>query len=282
MQARREKVLTDLTSERNVGVSGASPGNFKGPKGLAVDPHTQNIYVADMLNSRVQVFSPSLQFLFLFPNEPGAELSYPWGICIQDYLVFVMESASIYFLDRAKHGFSIYTFDGTLVSRVLRNVLKYKEQKLNIPRGIVLDVERNAFIADYQNNRVVLYCTGLPSVALVIGNIKHPVDVKIHEESLFVLSETGLLLELGMRSYETLIKIEKSDVIRRPRFFQVEKERIYISDSSSDKIYELSLEGHITSDTSEHNFINVAGIALDGSQIVVICERNFGRLIILS
>ena len=82
----KEKTLANVTIQTKVGESGTSPGNFKGPKGLAVEPLSQNIYIEDMLNGRIQVFSPSLQFLFLFPSERGVELRYPWGSVYRNIL----------------------------------------------------------------------------------------------------------------------------------------------------------------------------------------------------
>ena len=286
MQASKETaLLANVKIQKSVGRTGSTPGDFKSPKGLAVEPFSQNIYIAEMLNDRVQVFSPSLEFLFQFPNAGGAGLSFPWGVCIQGHLVFVTETASLYFLNQAKHGFSIYTLEGNLVSRVLRNVLKCEEEKLNIPRGIVLDDERNAFIADYQNNRVVLYTTGLPTVTTVIREIKHPIDVKIFEKSLFVLTDAGLLIKRNLQSHETTTVIE-SEIFwgnSKPHFFQIKSERFYITVSASHKIYELSLEGDILSHTSNLEFRHIAGIGFNrNSQIVIICEKEPGRLNILS
>ncbi|CAH1240975.1 TRIM2 [Branchiostoma lanceolatum] len=68
----RESSLGTVSSEPIVfGGDGASPGNFSDPSGVAVSADNK-IYIADVNNKRVQVFSMAGVFLCLFPAAvPG-------------------------------------------------------------------------------------------------------------------------------------------------------------------------------------------------------------------
>ncbi len=50
----------DLNPIRAIGTGGTAPGQFSEPTSLAFDPETGELYVADLWNLRIQVFSPDL------------------------------------------------------------------------------------------------------------------------------------------------------------------------------------------------------------------------------
>ena len=57
----------------SVGSEGSSEGQFSTPFGVVFDSKTNNIYVADQCNNRVQVFDKDGKYLFKFGdmNGPG-------------------------------------------------------------------------------------------------------------------------------------------------------------------------------------------------------------------
>ena len=52
----------------------SAPGEFCYPHSIAIDSVTNNIYICDARNNRVQVFNESLEFLFSFANQ----LTFPY------------------------------------------------------------------------------------------------------------------------------------------------------------------------------------------------------------
>lgn len=60
------------------------PANFNSPMGVAVDPTSHNIVVTDGANSRVEIFSPSGQFLSAFGSRGAApgQFATPVGVAV--------------------------------------------------------------------------------------------------------------------------------------------------------------------------------------------------------
>ena len=65
-----------------------SPGELKNPRSLAIDYKTGNIYIADSINHRVQVFGINGDYFFMFSEK----MNKPFGICISQNNVFVTQS----------------------------------------------------------------------------------------------------------------------------------------------------------------------------------------------
>lgn len=81
---------------------GTGDGQFRGPDGIAVD-HSDNIYVADSNNNRVQKFNTEGNFLFKFDTFGLAEdqFSSPEGISIDG-------SQNIYVTETNNHQIQIF------------------------------------------------------------------------------------------------------------------------------------------------------------------------------
>ena len=76
IRVRREPDYKEKGKHRNN--TSSTPGEFYFPSSIAIDSETNNIYVCDEGNNRVQVFNESLEFLFTFSDK----MNIPYGICI--------------------------------------------------------------------------------------------------------------------------------------------------------------------------------------------------------
>ena len=65
----------------------STPGEFYCPYSIAIDLETNNIFVCDGRNSRVQVFNEFFEFLFTFSEEMNRTV----GICINLNRVYVTQ-----------------------------------------------------------------------------------------------------------------------------------------------------------------------------------------------
>ena len=149
MNVWREIELKNFNIVANVR-SRKSFGGFMGPKTIAIEPYSQTIYVTDMINHRVHVFSSLFELLFVFPSEQSVEMMYPWDVCIHNNLVFITESINCYLIvNSSQYAISIYTLDGIFVSRIQQfSTITLEDQKAIIPRRIAVDNERNVYITD--------------------------------------------------------------------------------------------------------------------------------------
>ena len=252
---------------------GTEEGFFRGPKTLAIEERSQNIYIADGINSRIQVFNPELQYLFHFPKCKHIERpDYPWGIYITEMLVFVT--------DKSGSGLYIYLHDGTSVSYYTDQSIVKTEYKINYPYGIAVDTEMFAYICGAKN-KLRIFQPIMPMVQ-EIENIPNPIDVKLKGDIIIMLVNTNdisiMIFSKADRTKITSINLDT----KYTEFMHIDiLGNILISDSGSNelKIYNSNYEsirilrGH---------FSNIKGLSVNKEgRIINVCEKDGSRLKIL-
>ena len=177
-----------------VGGSGSAPGQFDGPRGIAVDP-AGAIYVADAGNNRIQKFSSSGNLLGTFDaSVPGpGQFDHPTGVAVSSSGSIVVaagsrllvldstgafdrelivagrssaawidvaidENDTIYALDALNGTVARFAPDGSEVSFGSRGV---GEGQLQDPSGIAVR-GRTVVVADSGNARIQLFRTNGP------------------------------------------------------------------------------------------------------------------------
>ena len=55
-------------------IASSEEGEFNYPLGVAVDTNTDNIYVVDQLNNRVQLFNNKGEYLLMFGDRDEADI----------------------------------------------------------------------------------------------------------------------------------------------------------------------------------------------------------------
>ena len=117
------------------------PGEFSYPRSIAIDSVTNNIYICDAGNNRVQVFNESLEFLFSFCEEMNS----PFGICVHLSKVYVTQFAA--------NSLSVYSPEGRYIQSVGRD--GKEELEFVCPRGVAVSTVNNLiYICDCRNNRI--------------------------------------------------------------------------------------------------------------------------------
>ena len=166
---RKEPILT-------TGKQGKYFGEFYGARGLALDEVDQVIYIADMGNSRVQMFSFQAGFIRKFGENVLKE---PWGITLsQDHILVT---------DISLH--SLLRFNKKTLQLTDRVGGKGSEEgELKRPKGVAVDANGDVYIVDKGNNRVSIFSKHLQFLSCIgQGKLYYPQDVKLTAESVVVL-----------------------------------------------------------------------------------------------
>jgi len=131
---------------KTVGGSGAAPGQFRSPRGVAIGPNG-DVYVADAGNNRVQIFDADGKFLDAFGeggSEPG-HLSEPRSVAVgADGRIFVADTGN----DRVQ----VFTRQGILLF-VLGRSGKLPGQ-FKSPTRVSVDPADGLYVLDDGNDRV--------------------------------------------------------------------------------------------------------------------------------
>ena len=128
---------------------GEAPGDFLFPNGVAVDK-TNNVYISDGDNRRVQVFSPDGTFKS-FIDTSGV----PRGIAID-------EKQRLYVVDALANDVEIYDLDGKSITQF--GSRGFGPGQFNYPNDVALDDRGRIYVTDRENNQVQVW--GWPVAAL--------------------------------------------------------------------------------------------------------------------
>ena len=84
---------------------GIEETNLSSPEGIAVDSSSGNVYVADTINNRIQVFSSNGTFISVLGRDGGASgiLRSPEGIAVDS------SSGNVYVADTGNNRISVFS-----------------------------------------------------------------------------------------------------------------------------------------------------------------------------
>ena len=246
-----------------------SAGMFCDPRSIAIHPETNNVYVCDDGNHRVQVFTKYFEFLFDFSEK----MNLPCGICISNNSVYVTQYMG--------HCLNEYTAEGMF----LKSVGKKGKKKLefSFPRGVAASNDKNRiYICDSSNNRI--QCSNLNlTFNSVIPEIPKPLDIKITTEEIVVLTEGEHLIRYYNYTHQLIrkiIPIGEGGHVTHPHHFCLDaKQNILITDwtahyvliftSKGELIHKFGREG-----TGIGELYKPRGIAVDSENRIIVASHN--------
>ena len=245
------------------------PGEFYCPMSIAIDSETNNIYVCDGGNSRVQVFNESLEFLFIFSDK----MNIPYGICINLNRVYVTQLNA--------HSLNVYSTEGKYIQSVGKG--GNKELKFSCPTGVAVSTVNNLiYICDYLNNRIQCLNLNLTFNSF-IPKVTYPRDIKLTPEDIVVLTEGNPCIQFYNYSHQLIREIitrgEGNQVID-PLYFCLDREfNILVPDCSACSVMIFSNKGqllHMIGKRGEGrgDFIFPTGIATDREGRIIVVSRN--------
>ena len=243
---------------REFGKKGNKKGEMNYPIGLTLH-RNGNIYIADTLNHRIQIFSTAGKFVGEFGKE---QLDYPHSIALNNKWVFVSD-----------HNLKV-VFKFQITNNIF--VCRSAKGELNIPRGITVNTNGEVLVADYNNNRIAVLNSELKLVREIgKGKLVHPRDVKINKNNIFVadnnkINNIHIFTESGV-IIRSFIKLDKgTGYIYLCLNFN---NNIIVSDSSSNSIQIYTISGELIHRIVCKNYPN--GIAVDNNNnIICVCEDS--------
>ena len=126
------------------GGPGSATGDFNSPRGIAIDPTTGDLYVADVYNNRVEKFSPSGSYL--------SEIQTASYGAISVIAIAVSSSGELVIADY--NGGVVVGFDASGTQNLLFASDGSSPGELYHPSGITFDAAGDIWVADGGNQRV--------------------------------------------------------------------------------------------------------------------------------
>ena len=249
-----------------------SPGELNNPCGIAIHYNTGNIYIADLSNHRVQVFSCNGDYLFMFSEK----MNQPIGICISQNNVFVTQSYG--------HCINMYELEGKLIKSV--GSYGNGEVQFMYPRGIdVSDRTNNIYVCDCNNHRIQILTEELKYHSMLgIDLLRGPRDVKVTRNRVLVLDSSDPCMFIFDSDHvltNRLITRGVGEQTNGRYCFDIDREyNIIMSDFNNHCVYVFNKEGEQIHKFGKEGqgigeFYQPFGIALDNTgHIIVVCRRD--------
>jgi DNA-binding beta-propeller fold protein YncE len=129
-----------------VGLEPSTPGQFKDPRGVALDA-AGNLYVADTFNYRIQKFSTNGTFITQWGSlgTNTGQFDAPTGIAVSS-------NGQMYVADSRNNRIQKFTSSGVPIT--MWGVFGPGPGQFNDPRFLALDSSGNVYVADSQNDRI--------------------------------------------------------------------------------------------------------------------------------
>ncbi len=187
-----------LAADKVLGAAGQQPGQFQGPRGIAVAADG-SLYVADTRNHRIQHLTADgkvLQVWGAFGNladgaeaAPGGTFNEPWGVAVGP-------DGSVYVADTWNHRIQKFTADGKFLTMWGKFGNDGQPTSLWGPRDVAVDAAGHVFVTDTGNKRIVIFdANGQPlgtfgSVGADVGQFDEPVGLALDGQGHLYVADT--------------------------------------------------------------------------------------------
>ena len=265
-----------------------SPGVFYYPRSIAIDSETDNVYICDSMNDRIQVFTKNLEFIFDFKEkmywsavefmfESKKKMGWPAGICINHNKVYVTQGS----LWIWSYSLNVYSTEGKFLNSVGK--IGIMELEFRWPRGVAVSNENTIiYICDSGNARI--QCLNLDlTFHSFIRAITYPRDVKLTSDEVVVLTDGDPCILYYNYSHQLIRQIiprGEGNLVIHPCYFCVDKaNNILMTDNATNCVLIFTNRGELIHKFGQEGedrgeFIETKGIALDSEDRIIVASEN--------
>lgn len=181
------------TSIFKFGKKGTGEGQFQFPYGITGDKKG-NVYVADLYNNKISIFDSKGKFIKYFTdeNKKADFLKSPGGLRIYNNKLWVTD------IQLSK----VFEFDLKGKKLLEISTATAKDDTLNAPNAVTLDSDKNIYVSDTGNQRLVVYDKKGKFKRIINGTIKGKGDSKfVNPRGIGVEGDGTLLMVDNMTHY---------------------------------------------------------------------------------
>jgi len=276
------------------GVSGAGPGEFAGPKGLATDSEG-NIYVADTYNHRVQVFDANGVFLRQWGSEgsqPG-QFKEPWALA-------VAANGDVYVADTWNHRIEVFDSMGAIKNMwgTFGEVAEpmASGDLLYGPRDVIIDDEGYLYVTDTGNKRIVKYDpmgTMVSAIGIMgdgAGQFQEPVGLAFYDGTLYVADTWNQRIQafdtqLSFLRQWTVVAWEGMSVVNKPYLAVSPEGDLLVSDPEAYRLLQFDSEGTLKAAWGQYgsdmvSFNLPTGLVFDSLGRLLVADSENHRIMV--
>ena len=218
------------------GKSGSLRGEFNNPRGVLVDDAHKRIFIADMQNSRVQVWTMDGEYLSVFGK---GTLVQPWGIVMCAIFLFVSDFEGNFLTKWRSDGFNLIA--KSLTTRGTN------PGELSQPTGLDID-DGEIFVVESGNYRISVFDLDINFKRVMAHKqIRQAFCLRVWNNTVYVMERTGTI-KLFSRTGELTNIITKNNIFSSSSFifdFNFDSEQNFlISDNSKNCLTIMSPGGN--------------------------------------
>ena len=277
------------------GMAGAGPGQFSGPKGVAVGADGL-IYVADSLNHRVQVFDAGGAFVRQWGSEgslPG-QFKEPWGITVSS-------SGDVYVCDTWNHR--VQVFDAQGVFERMWGIFGEVQEPMGSgeifygPRDILFDTQDYMYLSDTGNKRIVKFDPQGRMVSAIgmlgdgPGQFQEPVGLALSPDGMLYVADTWnqriQVFDSDLRYVRewSVLAWDGMSVVNKPYLAVDSAGNVYASDPEGYRILKFDAQGKLLAAWGQYGSdlgsMNLpTGLAFDQQGRLLVADAENHRLLV--
>ena len=246
---------------------GSGDNQLYGPWGIATNPMSDNIYIADLWNHRVQIFSREGEWIRSVKDE---EMKNPQNILFQNQSIYVQCEKAILKLNESTEKKEMSKSDGFYLGGICTDNFHIYVGQWKGMNLIVLTLDL------IEENRIFLkteFCKQNTEIR----------DISLSQELFYILlSETEFPIQVFSREGILTRCVVKKDSINYAFYFCLDQQHnIFVADCGDTKVKIFSNEGKLLTQFGEKGsekgqFSDIRGISVDvfGSIVTVDCKST--------